>query len=262
MTFRWSNSFMQAASRRKSSISVRVQMATDGETQCRERKLLHIGRGMIFFFFFNWNFKGVVGFWGSTCLVLLPRLSGTAWNLQLSSTSSQKILYFPKYLDFLCSWHYYGVILYLGCEPYICQYFLQAASSSRFSLKTEIFDPKTCEPLTRGGDPLQNSLCFQIWRDSLSPFLLSTHSSSSWQRLWGPIPLESAAPPSQSQIRLKKQIKAQTRLGCGFRCNPDEMPYSAIKGVYPLTKHRLSHYKLLQYNWGHSILVSRGNDCR
>lgn len=36
MTLGWSNSFMQAASRRKSSISVRVQMATRNKNSARE----------------------------------------------------------------------------------------------------------------------------------------------------------------------------------------------------------------------------------
>lgn len=103
---------------------------------------------------------------------------------------------------------------------------IQAESLSLHSIKNEIIGLKTCELLTPGekaSDPLWNSLCVQIWRHSLSQTCQSTHSSSSWQRLWGRIPLESAAPPSLSQTLLETN-KTQTCLGCGLRCNIDKLP--------------------------------------
>lgn len=117
MTFVWSNSFIQAASRRKSSISERVQMATGGETERRRKHASIEGEQ---------NSQGVV------------------WILKTC-----KNLPVFKLLDMLWSWHYHGMI-HQWSELYMCQCFIQAESLSVLSIKNEIIGPKTCELLTPG----------------------------------------------------------------------------------------------------------------
>lgn len=70
--------------------------------------------------------------------------------LSVSSTSSQKILCFPKYLDFLCSWHYYGVILYLGWTIYVPIYSTGSIFVS-FLIKNSDFWPQNLWTSDPGG---------------------------------------------------------------------------------------------------------------
>lgn len=125
MTLAWSNSFMQAASRRKSSISERVQMATVEETRQRwDRVVMSSSRHTLprwetdFYFrgfwllnLLNYHLIHVSSFYHWVCFNLVT----TAWNWQKSPIRGWRCLKNSSFpLNFLYSCLCFGTTVNKG----------------------------------------------------------------------------------------------------------------------------------------------------